>query len=173
MRHTFLTERFCKLLRAETTFHSSPCAWALASSLEYPVCSVKLCCKKGMSGQIVVSVWNLRGFISRHYSFPWLDTDALDSYTVFWRRPGVIQGQRAQSLTLFLSVIHKCQAKHPGIAKHEHNMGEAHEKEPWRQLQVNRDDKSGAGEAVLAFAVEIRCSLINAVTISSCGEEWF
>ena len=51
-----------------------------------------------------------------------------------------------------LSVIHKCQAKHPGTAKHEHNMGQAHaQKKPWKQRQVDREDESGAGKVVLAF----------------------
>lgn len=88
------------------------------SGLAYKRCSIRVCFKnKWMSGQITVLVWNLRSLISRHSFLPWMDRDSMEFYVNFQGKwPNVIQGQTAQSLMLFQSGIHKCQARHSGTA---------------------------------------------------------
>lgn len=46
-------------------------------------------------------------------------------------------------------------------------------KSPGGSCRLTEMIKVGLERQCWPFAVEIRCSLINAVTISSCGEEWF
>lgn len=69
------------------------------SGRAYGECSIQVCGRnKWMSGQIITLVWNLRGFISRQSSSPWLDTDSPRSCASFRSRwPSVIQRQTDSS----------------------------------------------------------------------------